>query len=111
MQQEQDQSFKLVKLQLKYHNLSGQIEAYDKTLKEIRYTRDLYNKYLSMNNEDAFAGLEMVEDEITDKLRSAIKEFQKVVKALDKLNGVGSDNKVTDLTEWRKVNQWRSLSY
>ncbi|HDH4372140.1 TPA: hypothetical protein PIY10_002207 [Staphylococcus aureus] len=105
MQQEQDQSFKLVKLQLKYHNLSGQIEAYDKTLKEIRYTRDLYNKYLSMNNEDAFAGLEMVEDEITDKLRSAIKEFQKVVKALDKLNGVGSDNKVTDLTEWRKVNQ------
>lgn len=41
-----------------------------------------------MNNEDAFAGLEMVEDEITKKLRSPIKEFQKVVKALDKLNGV-----------------------
>lgn len=58
-----------------------------------------------MNSEDAFAGLEMVEDEITEKLRSSIKEFQKVVKALDKLNGVESDNKVTDLTEWRKVNQ------
>ncbi|CAC5556799.1 TPA: hypothetical protein O1573_001423 [Staphylococcus aureus] len=101
----QDQSLKLVKLQLKYHNLSGQIETYDKSLKEIRYTRDLFNKHLSMNNEDAFAGLEMVEDEITKKLRSAIKEFQKVVKALDKLNGVESDNKVTDLTEWRKVNQ------
>lgn len=101
----QDQSLKLVKLQLKYHKLSGQIEAYDKSLKEIRYTRDLFNKHLSMNNEDAFAGLEMVEDEITKKLRSAIKEFQKVVKALDKLNGVESDNKVTDLTEWRKVNQ------
>lgn len=101
----QDQSLKLVKLQLKYHNLSGQIEAYDKSLKEIRYTRDVCWKDLSMNNEDAFAGLEMVEDEITKKLRSAIKEFQKVVKALDKLNGVESDNKVTDLTEWRKVNQ------
>ncbi|AAR87914.1 77ORF046 [Staphylococcus phage 77] len=90
---------------MKHQNLLGQIEAYDKTLKEIKYTRDLYNKHLSMNNEDAFAGLEMVEDEITKKLRSAIKEFQKVVKALDKLNGVESDNKVTDLTEWRKVNQ------
>ncbi|HDJ2905945.1 TPA: hypothetical protein PP434_002573 [Staphylococcus aureus] len=105
MKQEQDQSLKLVKLQLKYHSLSGQIEAYDKSLKEIKYTRDLFSKHLSMNSEDAFAGLEMVEDEITDKLRSAIKEFQKVVKALDKLNGVESDNKVTDLTEWRKVNQ------
>ncbi|HDB5956877.1 TPA: hypothetical protein O6817_002556 [Staphylococcus aureus] len=57
----QDQSLKLVKLQLKYHNLSGQIEAYDKSLKEIRYTRDLFNKHLSMNNEDAFAGLEITE--------------------------------------------------
>ncbi|HHW5045169.1 TPA: hypothetical protein ACU2I5_002632 [Staphylococcus aureus] len=101
----QDQSLKLVKLQLKYHNLSGQIEAYDKTLKEIRYTRDLYNKYLSMNNEDAFAGLEMVEDEITEKLRIAIRELQKIEKEMNKLNGVESVNKVTDLTEWRKVNQ------
>ena len=105
MQQERDRLLKLTRLQHKYSNLAGQIEAYDKSLKEIRYTRDLFNKHLSMNNEDAFAGLEMVEDEITKKLRSAIKEFQKVVKALDKLNGVESDNKVTDLTEWRKVNQ------
>ncbi|HHO6115886.1 TPA: hypothetical protein ACRVN1_002509 [Staphylococcus aureus] len=101
----QDRSLNLVKLQLKYHNLSGQIEAYDKSLKEIKYTRDLFSKHLSMNNEDAFAGLEMVEDEITDKLRSAIKEFQKVVKELDKLNDIECENKVTDLTEWKKVNQ------
>ncbi|AWR09703.1 Uncharacterised protein [Staphylococcus aureus] len=101
----QDQSLKLVKLQLKYHNLSGQIEAYDKSLKEIRYTRDLYNKHLSMNNEDAFAGLEMVEDEITEKIKKAIKDFQAVSKEIDKLNGVERDDKVTDLTEWRKVNQ------
>ncbi|CFO46681.1 TPA: hypothetical protein O7A11_002733 [Staphylococcus aureus] len=103
--QERERLIKVTHLQMKHQNLLGQIEAYDKTLKEIKYTRDLYNKHLSMNNEDAFAGLEMVEDEITKKLRSAIKEFQKVVKALDKLNGVESDNKVTDLTEWRKVNQ------
>lgn len=105
MQQERDRLLKLTRLQHKYSNLAGQIEAYDKTLKEIRYTRDLFNKHLSMNNEDAFAGLEMVEDEITDKLRSAIKEFQKVVKELDKLNGIECENKVTDLTEWKKVNQ------
>ncbi|HCD5889914.1 TPA: hypothetical protein NDS98_002410 [Staphylococcus aureus] len=101
----QDHSLNLVKLQLKYHNLSGQIEAYHSALTEIRYTCDLYSKHLSMNSEDAFAGLQMVEDEITEKLRSAIKEFQKVVKELDKLNGIESDNKVTDLTEWKKVNQ------
>ncbi|API78867.1 MULTISPECIES: hypothetical protein [Staphylococcus] len=105
MQQERDRLLKLTRLQLKYSNLAGQIEAYDKTLKEIRYTRDLYNKYLSMNNYDAFAGLEMVEDEITEKLRSVIKELQKIEKEMNKLNGVESDNKVTDLTEWRKVNQ------
>lgn len=105
MQQEQDHLLKLARLQFKYQNQLGQIEAYDKTLKEIRYTRDLYNKYLSMNNEDAFAGLEMVEDEINEKLRIAIKEFQKIEKEINKLNGVESDNKVTDLTEWRKVNQ------
>ncbi|EHT76479.1 hypothetical protein [Staphylococcus aureus] len=86
--QERERLIKVTHLQMKHQNLLGQIEAYDKTLKEIKYTRDLYNKHLSMNNEDAFAGLEMVEDEITKKLRSPIKEFQKVVKALDKLNGV-----------------------
>lgn len=105
MQQERDRLLKLTRLQHKYSNVTGQIEAYDKTLKEIRYTRDLYNKYLSMNNEDAFAGLEMVEDEINEKLRIAIKEFQKIEKEINKLNGVESDNKITDLTEWRKVNQ------
>ncbi|HCY9598657.1 TPA: hypothetical protein O2E11_001984 [Staphylococcus aureus] len=105
MQQERDRLLKLTRLQHKYSNLVGQIEAYDKTLKEIRYTRDLYNKYLSMNNEDAFAGLEMVEDEITEKLRSVIKELQKIEKEMNRLNGAESDNKVTDLTEWRKVNQ------
>lgn len=103
--QERERLIKVTHLQMKHQNLLGQIEAYDKTLKEIKYTRDLYNKHLIMNNEDAFAGLEMVEDEITEKIKKAIKDFQAVSKEIDKLNGVERDDKVTDLTEWRKVNQ------
>lgn len=74
---------------MKHQNLLGQIEAYDKTLKEIKYTRDLYNKHLSMNNEDAFAGLEMVEDEITEKIKKLLKiskQYQKKSISLTALN-------------------------
>ncbi|EYQ43225.1 hypothetical protein W262_02396 [Staphylococcus aureus DAR1961] len=87
--QERERLIKVTHLQMKHQNLLGQIEAYDKTLKEIKYTRDLYNKHLSMNNEDAFAGLEMVEDEITEKLKKLLKiskQYQKKSISLTALN-------------------------
>ncbi len=87
--QERERLIKVTHLQMKHQNLLGQIEAYDKTLKEIKYTRDLYNKHLSMNNEDAFAGLEMVEDEITEKIKKLLKiskQYQKKSISLTALN-------------------------
>ncbi|WP_158256660.1 hypothetical protein [Staphylococcus warneri] len=52
-----------------------------------------------------YAGITVVENKVIKECQQAIKEINKISKEIDTLSGIESNDTVTDLEEWKMLNQ------
>ncbi|MGX0020207.1 hypothetical protein ACUXPG_000618 [Staphylococcus hominis] len=101
-----EDAIKIIELQREHSKLLGQIEAYNLTLSKIEETRELFNGLFDENEDKGvYAGITVVENKIIVECQQAIKDIKKVGKDIDVIAGIESDDTVTNLEEWKMLNQ------
>lgn len=101
-----EDAIKVIKLQREHSRLLGQIEAYNSALSKIEESRELFNGLFDeTRDKGVFAGIAVVENKVITGCQQAIKEIKKVSKEIDVLAGIDTDDTVTNLEEWKMLNQ------
>ncbi|OFV03777.1 hypothetical protein HMPREF3124_11140 [Staphylococcus sp. HMSC12H08] len=101
-----DDAIKVIELQREHSRLLGQIEAYNSALSKIEETRELFNGLFDeKEDKGVYAGIAVVENKVIAECQQAIKEINKVSKEIDSVAGIERDDTVTDLEEWKMLNQ------
>ncbi|TRL69802.1 hypothetical protein [Staphylococcus haemolyticus] len=101
-----EDAIKIIELQREHSSLLGQIEAYTKTLSKVEEARELFNGLFDeTEDKGVYAGITVVENKVIKECQQAIKEINKISKEIDTLSGIESNDTVTDLEEWKMLNQ------
>lgn len=101
-----EDAIKVIELQQEHSRLLGQIEAYNKTLSKVEEGRELFNGLFDeTEDKGVYAGITVVENKVIKECQQAIKEINKISKEIDTLSGIESNDTVTDLEEWKMLNQ------
>ncbi|MDK7927671.1 MAG: hypothetical protein QP798_10360 [Staphylococcus simulans] len=101
-----EDAIKVLELQREHTRLLGQIEAYNSTLSKIEETRELFNGLFDeKEDKGVYAGIAVVENKVIAECQQAIKNIKEISKEIDKLAGIETDDTVTDLEEWKMLNQ------
>lgn len=101
-----EDAIKIIELQREHTRLLGQIEAYNKTLSKVEEARELFNGLFDgTEDKGVYAGITVVENKVIKECQQAIKEINKISKEIDTLSGIESNDTVTDLEEWKMLNQ------
>ncbi|MEB5828522.1 hypothetical protein MXE62_10145 [Staphylococcus haemolyticus] len=101
-----EDAMKVIELQQEHSRLLGQIEAYNKTLSKVEEARELFNGLFDeTEDKGVYAGITVVENKVIKECQQAIKEINKISKEIDTLSGIESNDTVTDLEEWKMLNQ------
>ncbi|MCG1905099.1 hypothetical protein KZX25_07380 [Staphylococcus epidermidis] len=101
-----EDAIKVIELQREHSKLLGQIEAYNKTLSKVEEARELFNGLFDeTEDKGVYAGITVVENKVIKECQQAIKEINKISKEIDTLSGIESNDTVTDLEEWKMLNQ------
>lgn len=101
-----EDAIKVIELQQEHSRLLGQIEAYNKTLSKVEEARELFNGLFDeTEDKGVYAGITVVENKVIKECQQAIKEINKISKEIDTLSGIESNDTVTDLEEWKMLNQ------
>lgn len=101
-----DDAIKVLELQREHTRLLGQIEAYNSALSKIEEARELFNGLFDeKEDKGVYAGVTVVENKVIVECQQAIKKINKVSKEIDTVAGIESDDTVTDLEEWKMLNQ------
>ncbi|MGV3043454.1 hypothetical protein ACEE08_11140 [Staphylococcus rostri] len=102
---ETEQAVKLIQLEGEHSRLLGQIQAYNKALSKTEETRKLFNGLFKHSEEKGvFAGITVVENKVIKECQEAIKNIKKIKKEIDKINGIESNDTVTNFEEWKMLN-------
>lgn len=101
-----EDAIKVLELQREHTRLLGQIEAYNSTLSKIEEARELFNGLFDeKEDKGVYAGITVVENKVIVECQQAIKEIKKVEKEIDVIAGIEIDDTVTNLEEWKMLNQ------
>lgn len=101
-----EDAIKVIEIQQEHSRLLGQIEAYNKTLSKVEEARELFNGLFDeTEDKGVYAGITVVENKVIKECQQAIKEINKISKEIDTLSGIESNDTVTDLEEWKMLNQ------
>lgn len=101
-----EDAIKVIELQREHSRLLGQIEAYNKTLSKVEEARKLFNGLFDeTEDKGVYAGITVVENKVIVECQQAIKEIKKVEKDIDVIAGIEIDDTVTNLEEWKMLNQ------
>ncbi|RIN48940.1 hypothetical protein BU041_09995 [Staphylococcus simulans] len=101
-----DDAIKVIELQHEHSRLLGQIESYNSTLSKIEETRELFNGLFDeKEDKGVYAGIAVAENKVIAECQQAIKSIKEISKEIDKLAGIETDDTVTDLEEWKMLNQ------
>ncbi|MHD0383383.1 hypothetical protein ACY2C9_10600 [Staphylococcus simulans] len=101
-----DDAIKVIELQREHSKLLGQIESYNSTLSKIEETRELFNGLFDdKEDKGVYAGITVVENKVIVECQQAIKEIKQVEKEIDVIAGIEIDDTVTNLEEWKMLNQ------
>lgn len=101
-----DDAIKVIELQREHSKLLGQIESYNSTLSKIEEARELFNGLFDdKEDKGVYAGITVVENKVIVECQQAIKEIKQVEKEIDVIAGIEIDDTVTNLEEWKMLNQ------
>lgn len=101
-----ENAIKVLELQREHTRLLGQIEAYNSTLSKIEEARELFNGLFDdKEDKGVYAGITVVENKVIVECQQAIKEIKQVEKEIDVIAGIEIDDTVTNLEEWKMLNQ------
>ncbi|OFO98709.1 hypothetical protein [Staphylococcus sp. HMSC065E08] len=101
-----EDAIKVLELQREHTRLLGQIEAYNSTLSKIEEARELFNGLFDdKEDKGVYAGITVVENKVIVECQQAIKEIKQVEKEIDVIAGIEIDDTVTNLEEWKMLNQ------
>lgn len=101
-----EEARKVLELQNEHSRILGQIEAYNKTLSKLEETRELFDGLFDKTEDkEVFAGITVVENKVINECQQAIKSIKKISKEIDKLAGIEVDETVTNIEEWKMLNQ------
>ncbi|PTI96355.1 hypothetical protein [Staphylococcus simulans] len=101
-----DDVIKVIELQREHSRFLGQIESYNSTLSKIEETRELFNGLFDeKEDKGVYAGIAVAENKVIAECQQAIKSIKEISKEIDKLAGIETDDTVTDLEEWKMLNQ------
>lgn len=101
-----EDAIKVLGLQREHTRLLGQIEAYNSTLSKIEEARELFNGLFDdKEDKGVYAGITVVENKVIVECQQAIKEIKQVEKEIDVIAGIEIDDTVTNLEEWKMLNQ------